>query len=199
VSDKTAAYDEAFDFQPLERSVLKAIESLTHKLAELRTGGSLSPKVVESLTVQLDKKADETSKIADIGHVVTKGRHLHVILSDESHVKAVKSAIQGANLNMTPQGPTEREPTTLVLAVPPQTGESREKAQKEAQRLAGEALEKIREARHKKDKKLKKMKQEKTVRPDDVQKALKEMESVTKRGQDEVKKILDGWLKVLAG
>jgi ribosome recycling factor len=41
------------DLSVLEAEVLKAMEQLTHKLSQLRSGGRLNPDVVEALKVQL--------------------------------------------------------------------------------------------------------------------------------------------------
>jgi ribosome recycling factor len=68
----------------MERKILKTIEHMTHKLADLKTGGSLNPAVLESLHVQPDKQSQDVVKLSDLAQVVTRGRHLNVILSDEA-------------------------------------------------------------------------------------------------------------------
>jgi ribosome recycling factor len=74
----------AFDFAALEREILKSIERMTHRLAELRSGGRLSPSTIEVLPVKLDKESSSTVKIKDLAQVVSKGQYMHIILNDEA-------------------------------------------------------------------------------------------------------------------
>jgi ribosome recycling factor len=77
--------DEIYDVSELEASILKAIEKLTHDLAQLRSGGRLNPDIVESLKVQLGTagQGKETVRLGDIAQVVPRGRVLNVICGDE--------------------------------------------------------------------------------------------------------------------
>lgn len=70
----------------LEASILKAIEKLTHDLAQLRSGGRLNPDLVESLKVQLGTagQGKETVRLGDIAQVVPRGRVLNVICGDDA-------------------------------------------------------------------------------------------------------------------
>jgi ribosome recycling factor len=72
-----------FDFSTLESDILKSIERMTHRLAELRAGGRLNPTTLEALQIHLDKSSSSRVKLKDIAQVVSKGQYLHVILSDE--------------------------------------------------------------------------------------------------------------------
>lgn len=64
---------------------MKAIEHLTHELAQLRSGGRLNPELVENLKVQLGTARDgkETVKLRDIAQVVPKGRLLNVMVGEQ--------------------------------------------------------------------------------------------------------------------
>jgi ribosome recycling factor len=71
----------------VETQILKAIEKLTHDLAQLRGGGKLNPDIVENLKVQLgtsgkDKHGKESVKLGDIAQVVPRGRMFQVICGD---------------------------------------------------------------------------------------------------------------------
>jgi hypothetical protein len=68
----------------LEAAILKAIERLTHDLAQLRSGGRLNPELIESLKVQLGTARDgkETVRLRDIAQVVPKGRVVNVMCSE---------------------------------------------------------------------------------------------------------------------
>jgi ribosome recycling factor len=78
--------DEIYDMSELEASILKAIEKLTHDLAQLRSGGRLNPDIVESLKVQLGTAGHgkETVRLGDIAQVVPRGRVLNVICGDDA-------------------------------------------------------------------------------------------------------------------
>lgn len=99
--------------------------------------------------------------------------------------------------SLNPQGPTQDAPTTLTIQLPPATGESRQAALDEAQKLALQGNDAINAERQKHHKFMKRMEKEKKVRPDDFQKAHKMMEDVVKGGNDEVKRITDGAKRVL--
>jgi ribosome recycling factor len=113
------------------------------------------------------------------------------------HVKLLNTTILTSNLNLTPHGPSPEAATTLTIQVPPPTGESRQLALASASKSGEEALHKIREARGGHQKKLRSMQVSKSVRPDDLQKAQKQMEEVVKKGNEDVKRIVDEVKKVL--
>lgn len=102
-----------------------------------------------------------------------------------------------SDLNLTPHGPTTEAPTTLTIQVPPPTGETRQLALQSASKSGEEALHRIREARGGHQKKLRDYQKAKSVRPDDLQKAQKQMEEVVKKGNEDVKRITDECKKVL--
>jgi ribosome recycling factor len=120
-------------------------------------------------------------------------------MSKPKHIKPVRSAIQGSNLSLTPQGPTPETPTTLTITIPPVTGESRQQAIAEANEIAQKSIEEIQQARSEKHKKLRAMLKSRSVVPDDVHMAEKKMQEVVDRGKTEVKKILNGARRVMEG
>jgi ribosome recycling factor len=81
--------------------------------------------------------------------------------------------------------------------IPPPTAESRQKAIATANNTAEDALSNIRTARQNHHKKLRALDVAKKIRPDDSRKAHKQMEEVVKKGNEEVKRILDGVKRVL--
>jgi ribosome recycling factor len=109
----------------------------------------------------------------------------------------INTIILSSTLNLTPHGPNPEAPTTLTIQVPPPTGESRQLALQSASKSGEEALHRIREARGGHQKKLRDYQKAKSVRPDDLQKAQKQMEEVAKKGNEEVKRITDECKKVL--
>ena len=158
--------------------------------------------MIEKLSVRL--KGDEEDggrsvKVRDLAQVVAKGRFILIIAAEAEHLQPISSAVLASSLNLNPQGPAPDAPTTLTIPMPPPTGESRQLALEQAQKWADEALSKIREARGTHHKKLRKFSLDKSVRPDDIQKANKKMEEVVKAANEEAKRILDGAKKVLQG
>lgn len=72
----------------MESQILKAIERLSHDLAELRSGGRLSPEGIEKLKVTLKTTGSaqgpkETHRVGDLAQVIPKGRVVSVVAGDE--------------------------------------------------------------------------------------------------------------------
>ncbi|KAF2642688.1 ribosome recycling factor, partial [Massarina eburnea CBS 473.64] len=196
------ATDDAFDLSSLESSILKAIEKLTHELSQLRSGGRLSPEVVEGLKVQLgtagkDGVGKETVRLGDIAQVVPRGRMLNVICGEAEHIKPISSAISSSPHSLTPLSPESANPLTIQVPLPPPTGETRRFAIESATKAAAEADKWIQNSRQSHNKGLRKKSLDKSVLPDDLQKASKLMEEVVKKGHAEVKRIVEGAKKVL--
>ncbi|KAF2744059.1 ribosome recycling factor, partial [Sporormia fimetaria CBS 119925] len=202
VSPRNAAVtptDEAYDVSVLEASILKAIEHLTHELSQLRAGGRLNPEIVESLKVQLGTARDgkQTVRLGDIAQVVPKGRLLNIMVGEKEYIKPITTAIASSNHNLSPQPPHPDTPLTIPVPIPPPTGESRQAALDAAQKAAEQADKSIQVARQTHHKKLRKFQLDRSVLPDDLQKAGKRMEEVVKKGHGEVKHIVDGAKRVL--
>ncbi len=115
----------------------------------------------------------------------------------QQHVKAVMSAIHNAGLSLTPQLADPKEPTHVLVPIPPPTRESRLEAVTTATRAGEQAGVALRNVRAAHQKKLRAWQLARTVRPDDLRKAGELMEKVVERGVDEVKKVVDGAKKVL--
>lgn len=105
------------------------------------------------------------------------------------HIKPITTAIASSNLSLNPQHDAHN-PLQLNVPIPPPTKESREQAVKDAKAAMEKASHAVRNARAALNKNLKGMK--KTVRPDDLRKALEQMEKVAEKGQKEVKDVFDG-------
>lgn len=199
----------------LESSILKAIEKLTHDLAQLRSGGRLNPEIVESLKVQLGTagQGKETVRLGDIAQVVPRGRVLNVICGDDAvskrprrnqslltipqHIKPITTAIAASPHSLTPLAPEQSNPLTIQVPLPPPTGDTRREAIEAAKKAAEKADAMLQRARQDHNKLVRKYELNKDVRPDDVQKAKKRMEDVVKKGHEEVKRIADGAKRVL--
>jgi ribosome recycling factor len=114
------------------------------------------------------------------------------------HLKSVSSAIQSANLNLTPQpDPMGQNPLLLNVPIPQPTAESRKATVNAAAKAGDVAGNAVRSARQGQQKKLRAMQLAKSARPDDLKKAGTQMEKVVEKGVAEVKKIVDAAKKAL--
>ena len=85
LAKKQAAYDHVFDMEPTKQLNRKAIDDLKAKLAETKAfGNTVDSKIIGKLMVQPDKSSPSMVKLQDVAQVVSRGRHINVILSDES-------------------------------------------------------------------------------------------------------------------
>lgn len=105
----------------------------------------------------------------------------------------------GSPYSLNPQPPSPENPMTIPVPIPPPTGESRRQVIEKAHKLSEAAISAIQAARAVQQKKLRKFQVDRTVRPDDLQKAQKNMEDLVKRHNIEVKRITDAAKKVLEG
>lgn len=163
-----------------------------------------------------DSKASE--KLGDLAQVLPKGgRSLMVLVGEKDvsyiswigiwrfgdtfgsgecankkqHVKPIISAIQSSkDLNLQPVQDAQNA-SQLNIPIPPPTKESRDLALSAASKTGETANVGIRNARGAMQKKLRAMEIKKSVRPDDLKKAGKEMEKITEKGVQDVKKLVD--------
>jgi hypothetical protein len=72
--------------EPLKKSIPEIIKAFKTKLAHVKVTGmnSISTKAIESLMVQPDKSSGGTVRLHDVAQVVSRGRHINVILSEEA-------------------------------------------------------------------------------------------------------------------
>lgn len=83
------------------------------------------------------------------------------------------------------------------MPLPPPTGETRRAVIEKASQAAEQADKRIQKTRQHHNQMLRKYQLDRSVLPDDLQKARERMEDVVKKGHTEVKKIADGAKKVL--
>lgn len=99
-------------------------------------------------------------------------------------------------MSLNPQ-PDPGNKLQLNLPIPPPTRESRDQALKDAKGAMEKAATAVKNARAVVNKKLSTMKTKKLARPDDVRKALDQMEKLTEKGQKEVKEAFETAKKAL--
>lgn len=113
------------------------------------------------------------------------------------HIKPILSAIQGTkDLNLQPQVDPHNA-SQLNVPIPPPTKESRDLALAAAHKAGETAHTNVRNERAVMQKKLRAMELKKTVRPDDLRKAHKEMEKLVETAGTDIKKTVDTARKVM--
>lgn len=113
------------------------------------------------------------------------------------HIKPISTAIAASPHSLTPLTPEPTNPLTIQVPLPPPTGESRRIAVAEAVKASERADKDIQKERQDHNKRLRNFELNRSVLPDDLQKAKKQMEEVVKNGHEEVKRISDGAKRVL--
>ncbi|KAK2741044.1 hypothetical protein FQN57_005781 [Myotisia sp. PD_48] len=212
-SSSPASQEDIFDFSELAATNDKIAADLKEELAKFRSGGRFNVESIETLRVSLSttpatgtggagakgkaapSSGKESVQLNDIAQVITKsGRLVMVLVSEESYLKPVSSAISASQLSLNPQ-PDPHNPLQLNVPIPPPTKESREKALKDAKLAMEKALNAVRNARAAVNKKIKA--QSKTVRPDDMRAALDQMEKQTAKGNKTVTDVYEAAKKTL--
>ncbi|KAH8592103.1 ribosome recycling factor-domain-containing protein [Bisporella sp. PMI_857] len=184
--------DDPFDFSTLEAGIEKVLEKLKNDLSKLRTGGRFNPELLENVRVQLVKDVKGTERLGDLAQVLPKGgRTVMVLVGERDHVKPIVSAIQGSkDLNLQPQVDPHNA-SQLNIPIPPPTKESRDLAVAAAGKAGEQASLGVKNARAVMQKRLRAMELKKTVRPDDLKKAHKEVEKLVEKGTGDVKKTVE--------
>ncbi|KAK2749810.1 hypothetical protein FQN55_003046 [Onygenales sp. PD_40] len=196
-SSSSAEPDDPFDFSQLQTGISDAVARLKDDISKLRAGGRFNPEAIESLRIPLKKGAKETAKLGELAQVIPKGgRMVTVLVGEEEYLKPISSAITSSNLSLTPQ-PDAHNSLQLNIPIPPPTKESRDQSVKDAKAAMDKASNAVRNARGALNKKLKNMGVKKVVRPDDLRKAIEQMEKVAEKGQKEVKDVFEGARKTL--
>ncbi|MCJ1284941.1 hypothetical protein MMC26_004278 [Xylographa opegraphella] len=119
-----------------------------------------------------------------------------LFFSPAQHVKPITSAILASPYSLNPV-PAPQSPLELLVPVPPATQESRQQTLAAASKAGEAAGHAVRQARGAQQKVLRSMELARTVRPDDLKKAKERMEKVVERGNEEVKRRVEGARRVL--
>ncbi|RFU28358.1 hypothetical protein B7463_g7964, partial [Scytalidium lignicola] len=185
--------DDPYDFSTLDLGITKVLEKLKNDLAKLRTGGRFNPEALENVRVHLTKDSKSTIKLGELAQVLPKGGRMVTVL----HVKPIVSAIQGTkDLNLQPVVDAHNA-SQLNIPIPPPTKESRDLAMAAAHKAGETAHANVRNERAVMQKRLRAMELKKTVRPDDLRKAHKEMEKIVDAAGTNIKKTVDAARKAM--
>lgn len=158
--------------------------------------GRANPALLENLDVVLEKGDKKKTKLKDLAHVVAKGRGLAVTVYEVGNVKKLISAIQTANLNVTPVADANNV-QLINVPLPPPTKESRTEAAKEATKAGQKAQDGVQSARAALNKKLQGIRK---AHPDDYKKMDKRMEEAVRKIKADVeKKVKEGSKAIMEG
>jgi len=155
----------------------KAVEHLEQQLSKVRTGRA-STNMLDN--VKVDYYGAPTP-LAQVGGMSTPdARSILIQPWDRTTLSAIEKAILAANLGITPQN----DGTVIRITVPPLTEERRKDIVKQCKKIAEEAKLAVRNVRRDANEELKVTEKKEHFSEDD-----------RKRGEDEVQKLTDKFVK----
>ncbi|MGH8183122.1 MAG: ribosome recycling factor [Rhodanobacteraceae bacterium] len=155
----------------------KTIETLRHELSHLRTGRA-STALVEGIKVNYYGSDVPLNQVATVA--VSDSRSLTITPYEKTVVAAVEKAIMASDLGITPT----TAGTTIRLNMPPLTEERRKELAKHVGHAGENAKVAVRNIRRDALQQIKSLLKDKHISEDDE-----------RRGQDEVQKLTDHFIK----
>lgn len=155
----------------------KSIEAFRHELASMKAGRA-TPAILDKVRVDYYGTPSPVSQVANIE--VTDSRTLTIKPWDRSMIKAIEKAILVSDLGINPNN----DGVVIRLSVPPMTEDRRKDLVKVVHKRTEEERVVIRNIRRDANDAIKKAEKEKTVSEDE-----------SKRGQDEIQKLTDKYIK----
>jgi ribosome recycling factor len=164
-------------YRDTESKMKKAIESTTSDFASIRTGRA-SPTLLDRLHVEAYGASVPLKQVASVNS--PDGRSLLVTAFDKSTVPAIRKAIETSDLGLNPNV----DGATIRLSIPPLTEERRKDLVKLVKKKSEEHKVAVRNIRHRAIDEIKHLAKDGTITDDMI-----------KRGQDQVQKITDKYVK----
>jgi ribosome recycling factor len=161
----------------------KAVAHARSDFASIRTGRA-SPTLVEKLVVDYHGTDVPLQQIA--GFSVPEARQLLISPYDRSALPAVEKAIQHSNLGLTPSN----DGNTIRLSFPPLTQERRKELVKVVRQMAEEGRVAVRNARRGARQELEKLEKEGELTADDLTRAEKDLDAMTRKHEQQVDEAL---------
>jgi len=155
----------------------KTLQVLEHELAKIRTGRA-SVALVEEIKVDYYGTPTPLNQLASIS--IPESRLIVIQPWDPSSLTAIEKAILKSDLGLTPTN----DGKLIRISIPPLTEERRKELVKVVHKIAEESKVAIRQIRRDANETLKRMKKNKEISEDDLH-----------RGQEEVQKITDEFIK----
>lgn len=160
-----------------EEKMKKAVESLKREFGKLRTGRA-STTLVDNLKIDYYGTPTPLSQIASVA--VPDSRTITIQPWDRNAFSIIDKAIRTSDLGLS----AVNDGKLLRINIPPLTEERRKDLVKVAKKYTEETKVAIRNIRRDANEHLKKKEKDKDITQDDL-----------KKGQDEVQKLTDGWIK----
>lgn len=170
----------------MEEATDKMSRAVGHARAEfssIRTGRA-SPALVEKLVVEYYGSEVPLQQLA--GFSVPEARQLLITPYDRDSLGAVEKAIQHSNLGLNPSN----DGNTIRLSFPPLTGERRQELAKLARRMAEDGRVAVRNARRAARQDLDKLEKDGDLSADDVARAEKDLDALTRTHEQYVDEAL---------
>jgi ribosome recycling factor len=161
----------------LEEKMKKSVEAFRHELAGMKAGRA-TPALLEKVRVDYYGTPTPINQVATIE--VPDSRTIVIKPWDRSVLKAIEKAILTSDLGLTPAN----DGVVIRLSLPPLTEERRKELVKVVHKRTEEERVVLRNLRRDANDQLKKAEKEKTISEDE-----------SKRGQDEVQKLTDKYVK----
>ena len=168
-----------------EEHMEKAVEYLKHELRGIRTGRA-SPAMIEFVKVDYYGASSDLKSLAIIS--VPEPTQLLVKPFDAGSVGDIKKAIESAGLGLNPMS----EGKQLRISVPPLSGDRRQQLVTKCKKLAEEAKVVIRNARRDGNKHTDALKAAGHIAEDEIETLKEEVQSLLKKYEAEVDKIVEG-------
>ncbi len=159
-----------------EARMQKAIESLRHELATVRTGRA-SPSLLDRVTVDYYGVPTQINALANIS--APEPRLLVIAPFDKSTMGSIEKAILKSDLGLTPTS----DGKVIRLAIPQLTEERRREMTKTVKKRTEEGRVALRNLRRDAQEEMKKAEKEKSISEDDM-----------KRGLDRLQKLTDSYI-----
>ncbi len=159
-----------------EARMQKAIESLRHELATVRTGRA-SPSLLDRVTVDYYGVPTQINALANIS--APEPRLLVIAPFDKSTMGSIEKAILKSDLGLTPTS----DGKVIRLAIPQLTEERRREMTKTVKKRTEEGRVALRNLRRDAQDEMKKAEKEKAISEDDM-----------KRGLDRLQKLTDSYI-----
>jgi ribosome recycling factor len=173
--------DEALE--ELKNGIAKAQDSLKRDLARLRTGRA-SPELLESIRVDYYGTPTPIQQMASVS--VPEARLIVIKPWDRSAITLIDKAIQTSGLELNPQNDGE----IIRIPIPPLTEDRRKDIVKLAKNYGETCKIAIRASRHEAKDMLQAIKEEGEAGEDEIDRALKKLESVVQEGVAKVDEII---------
>lgn len=161
----------------------RAVAHARSEFATIRTGRA-SPVLVEKLVVDYHGTEVPLQQLA--GFSVPEARQLLITPYDRSAMGAVERAIQESNLGLTPSN----DGTTIRLSFPPLTQERRKELVRVVRQMAEDGRVAVRGARRAARQDLEKLEKDGDLTADDLARAEKDLDGLTRRNEQQVDEAL---------